>query len=958
MKTPAHHHGSIAFVANVKTCLCFVCTCVGIQLCAQPTISSFMPISGPVGTVVTINGANFNPFPDSNIVFFGAVRAIVKEATSTSLTVVVPKGTTYEPLSVLNTANGLTGYSSLNFIATFGTGGAPLTDSSFAENKDFPMAAYGIVLSDIDGDGKPDIVTGGQNAFSVLRNIGDSSHINFAAKEVFNASHNIGRIIAKDLNGDGKPDISAISSTYDFGKIALFKNTSVNGHISFIDEGQILTGDYLLGKFVVDDMDNDGKADIVVLSQNKISIYKNTSVGAAISFIPGTDIESELINDDEGSEHNATVTTSDLDSDGRPEIILAIYYSSNYTTWDNDNNLAIFRNTGVSGIFSFAPPVYYNLDGHYSTVFIETGDLNGDNKPDIVSHRNWDNSLFVNGDILIIKNNSTLGNISLAEASYLEIYNSGSAAICDLDGDGKPDLVASSSNNTLLFKNNSENERLYFMEGVPIGKQGYNFSISDLEGDTRPDLAFAPSDKFSILRNEVSAFSLFSITSANPYVGKNISFADQSKNAFAWQWDFDGDGTFDSEEQNPLHVFTAPGIYNVRHRINNDPLLEKLIPITIVPNRGTPYLLTDGGNFEVHIADFAAYHIGASSFSRGKSIYEGKNGTYSGSNVWVIDKDYPKYKSNATAYLYSPSFNCSATGDYTISFYAKYNIENTWDGFRVEFSTDSGDTWQILGDTVKTNWYDYANPSADRPFPQDEAFFSLTDASVYKLKIFTTNIFQGNSSVGFRIIFKSDYYEEGVGLAIDDFTLTGPENVVLPISLPSFTGYNSNNRNILNWKTSTEINSSRYEVERSLDAHNFVKIGTVQSINNTSGAAYKYTDDISHVYANNFYYRLKMIDKDGSYNYSPVVAIAVNKKDRITILGNPAGQYINIVTPASMLQKPLQSVIYDINGNRIKSVNISNTSIIVYVDKMAAGKYFISFVQDGNIVQTGQFIKQ
>ena len=50
---------------------------------AQPTISSFTPLTGPIGTTVTVTGTNFNSTPANNIVFFGATKAIVNTANST-----------------------------------------------------------------------------------------------------------------------------------------------------------------------------------------------------------------------------------------------------------------------------------------------------------------------------------------------------------------------------------------------------------------------------------------------------------------------------------------------------------------------------------------------------------------------------------------------------------------------------------------------------------------------------------------------------------------------------------------------------------------------------------------------------------------------------------------------------------------------------------------------------------
>jgi hypothetical protein len=63
-----------------------------ITVIAVPTISSFTPTSGTVGTTVTITGTNFNTTAGNNSVYFGATKASVSAATATSLTVTVPTG--------------------------------------------------------------------------------------------------------------------------------------------------------------------------------------------------------------------------------------------------------------------------------------------------------------------------------------------------------------------------------------------------------------------------------------------------------------------------------------------------------------------------------------------------------------------------------------------------------------------------------------------------------------------------------------------------------------------------------------------------------------------------------------------------------------------------------------------------------------------------------------------------
>jgi hypothetical protein len=127
-------------------------------IAAPPQITSFSPTSGPVGTIVTIAGSDFNTTASNNVVFFGATSGTVMSASSTSLTVSVPVGASYAPMSVTDTTTGLTAYSSGPFIVTF-PGGGSITASSFANPIDFSTAfnPYFVAVADIDGDGKPDL---------------------------------------------------------------------------------------------------------------------------------------------------------------------------------------------------------------------------------------------------------------------------------------------------------------------------------------------------------------------------------------------------------------------------------------------------------------------------------------------------------------------------------------------------------------------------------------------------------------------------------------------------------------------------------------------------------------------------------------------------------------------------------------------------------------------------------
>jgi hypothetical protein len=90
--------------------------------------------------------------------------------------------------------------------------------------------------------------------------------------------------------------------------------------------------------------------------------------------------------------------------------------------------------------------------------------------------------------------------------------------------------------------------------------------------------------------------------------------------------------------------------------------------------------------------------------------------------------------------------------------------------------------------------------------------------------------------------------------------------VITPVVLLSFTGTKADSKAMLDWITASEKNSSYFSIEKSEDGINFSEIGIVNAQGTSNNIVYyKYDDD--H-FNKSSYYRLKMVDLDGSYKYS------------------------------------------------------------------------------------------
>jgi hypothetical protein len=104
---------------------------------------------------------------------------------------------------------------------------------------------------------------------------------------------------------------------------------------------------------------------------------------------------------------------------------------------------------------------------------------------------------------------------------------------------------------------------------------------------------------------------------------------------------------------------------------------------------------------------------------------------------------------------------------------------------------------------------------------------------------------------------------------------SGMSNYTLPIKLLSFIGNASDGKVLLNWKTTDQVGFGHFEVERSTDGTSFSVIGNQESSDaNVIENSYSYED---YLLPRNgiLFYRLKMVDLDGSFTYSPIVRVEI-----------------------------------------------------------------------------------
>ena len=175
-------------------------------------------------------------------------------------------------------------------------------------------------------------------------------------------------------------------------------------------------------------------------------------------------------------------------------------------------------------------------------------------------------------------------------------------------------------------------------------------------------------------------------------------------------------------------------------------------------------------------------------------------------------------------------------------------------------------------------------------------------------------------------------------------------DVALPVHLLSFNAVKENNRVKLLWTASDETNFSHYEVEKSSDGRSFTKIGTVNSKGGSLTNNYQQYDE--HPLLTSNYYRLKQVDKNGTFVYSRVVRIDFDKTFTLAVTPVPAHDYITIDGAENFNKVQL----VDMGGRIVKQFSKTPGNIFGIQD-IKPGIYIIRLVSD-NTIETLKMVKQ
>jgi hypothetical protein len=178
----------------------------------------------------------------------------------------------------------------------------------------------------------------------------------------------------------------------------------------------------------------------------------------------------------------------------------------------------------------------------------------------------------------------------------------------------------------------------------------------------------------------------------------------------------------------------------------------------------------------------------------------------------------------------------------------------------------------------------------------------------------------------------------------------------LPVELISFTGERTNNNNLLRWSTASEINSLRFEIERSFDGIVYHKVGEIDAAGNTLNTeSYMFMDFNVNSTA---YYRLVLVNQDLSSEYFEPIRLDAKGGNDVQIYPNPVG---NILTVHAEYNNDAVIEVYDLSGRLVLSKNPSLSGVGNYglnLEELSEGTYVLKFVFDEERTQSIRFVKQ
>jgi len=352
-----------------------------------------------------------------------------------------------------------------------------------------------VAVADVNGDGILDLVVANwctdstcvASSVGVLLGKGDGTFqpaVHYGSGGLYADS-----VAVADLNGDGNPDIvvgtcgfpKVINCVASGGKAGVLLG---NGDGTFQPAVSYALGGFGATSVAVEDVNGDGKLDLLVATGSAVAVLLGNGDG---TFQPVKTYPS-------GGLTALSVAVADVNGDSKPDLVVA--------NWCTDINCTA-SSVGVllgNGDGTFQAVVNYNSGGLFANSVV-IGDVNGDGKLDLVVVNGSTSSTVAAGNVGVLLGNGD-GTFQTAVPYNRGGYGAGSVALSDVNGDGKPDLVVANCSTSVKTCGGADgdvavllgNGNGTFKTAVSFGSGGttpFGVAVGDVNGDGKPDIVAA-----------------------------------------------------------------------------------------------------------------------------------------------------------------------------------------------------------------------------------------------------------------------------------------------------------------------------------------------------------------------------------------------------------------------------------------------------------------------------------
>jgi hypothetical protein len=368
-----------------------------------------------------------------------------------------------------------------------------------------------VFACDIDGDGDPDVLSASTDDKIDWYENTDGKGTYGAPHVITTAIYGARSVYACDIDGDGDTDV--LSASGDDSKVAWYENMDGNG--TFGAQQIISTAFYLTDSVYACDLDGDGDHDVLSAAYDGIIAWFENADGNGSFSAPQVITTS--------ANGARSVYACDLDGDGDTDVLSASYA---------DDKIAWYENMDGNGSFGVPQVLTPSVHGARS---VYACDIDGDGDADVLS------ASYTDAIIAWYKNTDGNGTFDAQQVITSEATRAESVYACDIDGDGDMDVLSAlyrSKDDLAWYENTEGNGTFGAPQVIPSTDYGSSVYACDIDGDGDLDV--------------LSAFILDDIIAWYENTDGNGSFsaeqvittaADGAKSVYAC--DIDGDGDMD-----------------------------------------------------------------------------------------------------------------------------------------------------------------------------------------------------------------------------------------------------------------------------------------------------------------------------------------------------------------------------------------------------------------------------